>query len=318
MFKDPSGLKGEFPCPGLPCEGYGGSADGVKAFNNDGSENITNKPKTTPSGGGTGENPVGAPTIQSTQEHVNRVNREFHEDLGRTRESVGNDMPGVGELFTGAGSGGNPVSIPNTINKQESKGNGIAANPSNWRQTHLRHADQDGVEIPQQSRPWMTTAQGEKGVTETKGPIHTARIIEYHNTTVYPPRTDDEDGPWCSSFLNWVMEKSGLDGSNSAWSLSWLRWGQSVSTPVYGAVGVINAVDSKGNSVTHVGIVVGTTADGRIVMLGGNQGNNGMVRLSAYPQSWFVGFRLPNGYVPPIEHFILPIINVNDNSTRTR
>jgi len=40
-------------------------------------------------------------------------------------------MPGVGELFTGAGSGGKPVSIPHTINKQESKGNAKVNNPRN-------------------------------------------------------------------------------------------------------------------------------------------------------------------------------------------
>jgi uncharacterized protein (TIGR02594 family) len=155
----------------------------------------------------------------------------------------------------------------------------------------------------------MRTAMNEMGVSEIPGPIHNDRVLEYHQSTLYPPRTDDNDGPWCSSFLNWVMETSGLNGSNSARSLSWLGWGQSVSTPVYGGVGIINYGEGKG----HVGIIVGQTSDGKIVLLGGNQGDK--VQLRSFLRSQIVDIRIPNGYVPPIEHYSLPILKTVKESS---
>ncbi|MBZ9874983.1 TIGR02594 family protein [Mesorhizobium sp. BR1-1-9] len=41
-------------------------------------------------------------------------------------------------------------------------------------------------------------------------------------------RTVGDTTPWCSAFLNWCLKKSGIDGTHSAGSQSFARWGTTV------------------------------------------------------------------------------------------
>lgn len=93
---------------------------------------------------------------------------------------------------------------------------------------------------------WIKIAMAELGVLEIKGAEHNPLIIEYHSTT---GQFQDDETPWCSSFVNWVITQAGLKGTNSAKAASWKDWGQKLNKPAYGCIGVQIRADGTG----HVG-----------------------------------------------------------------
>ncbi|MEM1158968.1 MAG: TIGR02594 family protein [Verrucomicrobiota bacterium] len=140
--------------------------------------------------------------------------------------------------------------------------------------------------------PWFKYAAGEVGQSEwTDG--WNPRIKEYMNSTdVGYHFTDDGTGKnaWCAAFCNWAVEQGGgegLPGYDGVRAKSWLKWGEDAKDPNFGTIGVM-----KGGG-HHVGVVVGTTKNGDVAMLGGNQGD--AVNVSVYPKSKFKGFRQPAG-----------------------
>ena len=85
--------------------------------------------------------------------------------------------------------------------------------------------------------------------------------------------------PWCSSFVNYCISKSGLVGTNSKLARSWAEWGvDSERRP-----GSIVVVERGSPPQGHVGFFVGMD-DGRIRLLGGNQGDQvGIAQLRSPP-----------------------------------
>ena len=154
---------------------------------------------------------------------------------------------------------------------------------------------------------WISVAEEELGQTEIDGKKHNKRIIEYHSTTG-SKKTDEN--PWCASFVNWVVEKAGYEGTKSAWSHSWRNWGDGISSPAVGSIAFIDwgriYADRKGKG--HVGFVVGKSARGRIVLLGGNQ--SGKVRYTGFKKRQIVGYRVPKGYQVHTSLYDLPILKV--------
>lgn len=160
--------------------------------------------------------------------------------------------------------------------------------------------------------PWLSIVKGELGQKEVAGSVHNPRILEYHRSTHLNASTDET--PWCASFVNWVMERAGIKGTDSASALSWLKWGKEISSPAVGSIAVIDWGNNKG----HVGFVVGKNGD-RIVLAGGNQGNQ--VKYSTYRLDQITSFRVPTGYEVPNQDWNLPFLNVriaNENLASTR
>ncbi len=141
--------------------------------------------------------------------------------------------------------------------------------------------------------PWVPLAEGELGVAEVPGTTHNPRILEYHETTSPSQTTDDGTGAWCSSFVNWTFTKAGIVGSNSAWAANWETWGQNLGKK--GAVGAVASI-AWPNGGHHVALVVGQTSNGRIVILGGNQGA-GVVSYTTVPLSYVSRFVYPTGFL---------------------
>lgn len=144
---------------------------------------------------------------------------------------------------------------------------------------------------------WFNIAKAEEGVREMMGPErHNARILEYHRTTTL--KASDDETPWCSSFVNWVMIQSGRKGTNSAAAKSWLDWGVSVKNPERGSIVVIKQKSGGASRATgsasgyHVGFYVASTAT-HVKILGGNQDNQ--VRETNYSLKSFeiIGYRKP-------------------------
>jgi len=130
---------------------------------------------------------------------------------------------------------------------------------------------------PTVGAPWMDVAVAELGIHENSAPgRHNSRIIEYHAATSLRATTDET--PWCSSFINWVMQQAGYRGTNNALARSWLDWGTTLTTPKVGAITVIKkkgaSSDVHTGSTTgfHVGFYVSSTPS-YVRLLGGNQGD---------------------------------------------
>lgn len=146
--------------------------------------------------------------------------------------------------------------------------------------------------------PWYEIAQAEMGVKEILGADKNhQRILDYHATTTLGAKTDEV--PWCSSFVNWVMKQSGIQGTNNALAKSWVDWGIEVNTPKRGDIVVIKRINKKSDSYTgsssgyHVGFYV--TANKVVIsILGGNQGNS--VKKSNFMLRSYevVAYRRPN------------------------
>ena len=144
--------------------------------------------------------------------------------------------------------------------------------------------------------PWLEIAQHEllAGVSEIAGPGDSQRIVEYHQTTTL--RATDDEVPWCSSFVNWCVQKAGLDPTKSARARSWLFWGKRLQVPPYGCIVVLNRANGPQDPSVleapgHVGFYLGPASQELILVLGGNQSN--AVNVKRYAKNRVLGYQWP-------------------------
>lgn len=131
---------------------------------------------------------------------------------------------------------------------------------------------------------FMQVAMAEMNVKEVKGKNHNPRILQYHKATTLKASADEV--PWCSAFANWVVKKTGLQGTDSALARSWEKWGEKLEKPVPGCLTIF----SRGSNPMygHVAFYLYETAD-NIYVLGGNQSDG--VTIAPYAKSRLVGYR---------------------------
>jgi uncharacterized protein (TIGR02594 family) len=107
----------------------------------------------------------------------------------------------------------------------------------------------------------VQNATGELGVAEYSGSDNNPRIQDYFNG-INGFRGACDSTPWCSAFTNYITEKSGYEGTDSAMANSWYNWGSPTSNPQPGDI----AISSNGG---HVGIVK-SIEGGIITIISGN------------------------------------------------
>lgn len=161
-----------------------------------------------------------------------------------------------------------------------------------------RHLAPAGAEpVPGDKPRWVTIAEGEIGVSGVVGTESNPRVIEFLQSTTFPDEAIAQAGdeiPWCSAFVNWCIEKAGLQGTDSAAARSWLFWkdGKPLTQPVFGCIVIflrlINGVDN--GKAGHVGFYMKTEGD-QVHVLGGNQKNR--VSVDTYPLDHVLGYRIP-------------------------
>ncbi|MEO6589793.1 MAG: SH3 domain-containing C40 family peptidase [Pyrinomonadaceae bacterium] len=133
---------------------------------------------------------------------------------------------------------------------------------------------------------WMPIALAEQGVKEFPGSGDNPRIVEYLKSTTLPaPFNSNDETAWCSCFVNWCVERSGFEGTDSAWARGWLNWGKKLAKPRRGCIVVFKREVNSG----HVAFYVGETAT-HVKVLGGNQSN--AVNINNYPKSRLLGYRI--------------------------
>jgi uncharacterized protein (TIGR02594 family) len=101
---------------------------------------------------------------------------------------------------------------------------------------------------------------------------------------------------WCAAFVNYTLEESGITGTRHALAFSFNGFGQNLGSdvPVYGSIAIMKY--------HHVGIVVGMNNDGRIILLGGNQGDainmSPNIRSQVHRYVYPTNYRMPNTQLP--------------------
>ncbi len=138
----------------------------------------------------------------------------------------------------------------------------------------------------------LKIAFNELGTEEIAGSEHNPEVLKYAKETGIKGVTTDEI-PWCSTFVNWVAWKAGLQHSKKANARSWLNVGIKTTSPEPGDI-VVFWRESPQSWKGHVGIFLGFSHNNkRVYCLGGNQGNR--VSVSAYRANTVLSFqRLTN------------------------
>lgn len=115
--------------------------------------------------------------------------------------------------------------------------------------------------------PWVAEGMKYKGLKEIPGPKHNATILMWLKK-LHAWWSDDET-PWCGVFVAYLMQTCGF-ALPKLWmqAKAWGDWGTRLAAPVPGCLVVFTRVGGG-----HVGIVLGTTPAGELVVLGGNQGD---------------------------------------------
>ncbi len=144
-------------------------------------------------------------------------------------------------------------------------------------------------ELPAEGVPefsWMTIAEKEIGTKEIPGAGSNPEIEKYHATTSLGSKSDAV--PWCSSFVNFCITKSGLKGTNSAQARSWVAWGKEISSFVPGCIVVLERGKPPNG---HVGFFVGMDGS-KVRLLGGNQSDS--VNIASFDSARVIAKRLPD------------------------
>lgn len=150
---------------------------------------------------------------------------------------------------------------------------------------------------------WLAEARKYIGLAEIPGPKHNSTIIRWLERLKAWWR--DDETPWCGLFVATCLQSAGVD-LPQYWmrAKAWADWGAPLVNPIPGCLVIF---ERQGGG--HVGFVVGRTADGRLMVLGGNQGN--AVSITAFDRARVIAYRWPVGRGPAPVPVPLPILASN-------
>ena len=141
-----------------------------------------------------------------------------------------------------------------------------------------------------QEPKWMAAARKEMGTKEFPGDADNPDVVKYLESvdTLSISAQRNDETPWCSAFVNWCMEETGIKGTENAAARSWLAWGRELTVPEIGCVVVLWRGSPSGWQ-GHVGFFVKETLT-TVSLLGGNQGDQ--VNISKYSKDRVLGYRI--------------------------
>lgn len=131
--------------------------------------------------------------------------------------------------------------------------------------------------------PWIVSARAQIGVREVKGFRHNPIVVGFWKLARLGGIKNDEV-PWCAGFVGAMLESNGIRSARSDSSRAYLKWGEPIDAPEYGCIVVFNRPGGG-----HVGFCVGVDHGGRLLILGGNQGD--AVSILPFERSRVAGFR---------------------------
>lgn len=92
---------------------------------------------------------------------------------------------------------------------------------------------------------------------------------------------------WCGNFMNFVLNRTGHEGSSSNMARSFASYGHRLPGPQVGAI----AVMSRGHGGGHVGVVSGIDPNGNPIIISGNHGHR--VGEGVYPRGRIYAYVSP-------------------------
>ncbi len=136
---------------------------------------------------------------------------------------------------------------------------------------------------------WMAVARKEMGIKEYAGDADNPDVLKYLESvdTLSQSAQRNDETPWCSAFVNWCMEETGIKGTENAAARSWVQWGRELAEPEIGCVVVLWRGSPTGWQ-GHVGFFVKETLT-TVSLLGGNQGDQ--VNISKYSKDRVLSYR---------------------------
>jgi len=140
---------------------------------------------------------------------------------------------------------------------------------------------------------WLAIARPLVGLHEIHGPEHAPEILDMWRAIKRSGIQSDET-PWCAAFVGACLERAGIRSSRFESAASYLTWGVRLDGPAHGCI-VVFSREGGG----HVGFVVGIDRAGKLLVLGGNQGDS--VCVKAFAQERVTGYRWPLD-VPILAH----------------
>jgi uncharacterized protein (TIGR02594 family) len=148
---------------------------------------------------------------------------------------------------------------------------------------------------------WFLIAKGDIGLREIAGAPTAPKIAAWLQSLGAWWR--DDETPWCGVAVAGWMQSCGVSVPKHWYrAKGWLDWGVPLSRPELGAVVVFERAGGG-----HVGLVAGSDRNGRLLVLGGNQGN--AVSIAPFDISRVIGYRWPanreasrTGMLPKIAH----------------
>ena len=152
---------------------------------------------------------------------------------------------------------------------------------------------------------WITEATKHIGLKEEPGAGNNPTIVSWWKD-IKRGGIKLDSVPWCAAFVGSCLERVGIESTRYESARSYLNWGQPLPEAIYGCVVVFNR-DGGG----HVGFVVGKDNQGRLLVLGGNQGDS--VSIAPFTVMRVAGYRWPPGI--PITNEPLPAVASNEKSS---
>ena len=154
------------------------------------------------------------------------------------------------------------------------------------------------------------------GLKEIKGVKHNPTIlaltVKAFAATGKKSWINDDETPWCGSFVGGVFAEAGLGKKipkEFFRAKEWEKAGTKLDKPAYGCV-VTFTRDGGG----HVGFVVGKTKAGMLKVLGGNQSN--AVNIADFDPKRVTSYRwVSSGSVPHDHRYDLPVLAAGRIST---
>lgn len=138
---------------------------------------------------------------------------------------------------------------------------------------------------------WLTVARSNLHIAEIPGKETAPKIAQWLLNLKAWWR--DDETPWCGVFVAECMRQAHLSIPKHWYrALAWNDWGLRLNSPTLGCV-VTFARQGGG----HVGFYVGNDESGRLMILGGNQGNR--VSIAPFDVSRVSGYRWPSDAALP-------------------
>ena len=148
---------------------------------------------------------------------------------------------------------------------------------------------------------WIAEARKHIGLKEIKGSRHNPTILSWLQRL--KAWWHEDESAWCGTFVAYCLDMAGVPFPKHWYrALDYLSYGTKLYKPAYGCVAV-----KKRKGGGHVCFVVGTTKDGKLACLGGNQ-NDG-VCIAYYDASEFEFRWYGKSSAPALYRYTLPILD---------